>query len=1009
MDEVHNALFERWVKAKKLSNELEAVLSEMGEQFVILKALPRTQASLVQATLEAVGVGSAVYSAPNINVTWSAHPNRNDDFFAYQIRVLVNGVEHPTGITVAADRTSSVIQQATFGFVESDVVVVEIFAETDDVELIQSVRSVFDPVTVAPFVVDANAGNFGLTLDPARTAFTLAFSDSANYPSVALRSRRDAGVYSEFVTDDTSSTTLIQPTSTLGAVLDSVGGVYDYGQTLEIQAKLGDGLGNFSVNWVTVASFTVADIGIGFTWTHQSSGLISGANGSEFMATAPYLFGAYWEEDFADGTFFTVPNLVANGETGTQLSTRASQALADGQEAILVVPTYSHSEWNASGLKDDPDSGIESAHYADMAAHAVKMVTEYGFTKVIIGHEYKGFWDAGNNRWDYEAYTNYYNTVYNAVKAAHPTVLVGGSYVVMAERGFGFDTAYNGVLIDSRDVDAHTYWLDNADGFDAVVLDLAVQIHEFKPLVDYLKALPNAVGLPHWHAEFYSANADTSASQRQAAQEIVDHATAGDIVLMWDEPGTFSFDLSLLDKSVREAGPSSFNTVFSNDVITLTWAAVSGATDYVIEARESADSSYVEMAISPDTAESITAAEWATGYGSALADGDYDFRVAARVGGVVQGFAYVANFTVSGVGSSSTTNPAQISPFTKQLAGATPSKVTAPTTWQLGGVLEGSQDYWNHPSTGGAFGVDGVAAIGGSAKTIVDTATRVEIGSNLSGGNVQWSQVTEGTIWYLNGSSDFRKRLNYGSDSQVFTAAEAGYVSLHFNGEGSMVDDNDRYVGLVGVKGDGTAWLFVWDLVLDSKVDEIQIAGSWSGSSTFDAWGMGPNGTTIVLDGNPAGTTTNNWKCFPFNGGGFTVASFAAAPVAAVPTRHFTLANLDGLDVLVTVDGYVMNGVTGVQIRRIETLGPGVSSAQHVGRVAGTSCVVWSNGSKAAAIKQVSLVWLDGSGFVYLYDAAGGWNGGEIYASGAWDEAAGEFWLATTHAQTGDSRLHLWS
>ena len=39
-------------------------------------------------------------------------------------------------------------------------------------------------------------------------------------------------------------------------------------------------------------------------------------------------------------------------------------------------------------------------------------------------NELKGFWNARLNRWDYEAYTAFYNTVYDALKAYDPTLHV---------------------------------------------------------------------------------------------------------------------------------------------------------------------------------------------------------------------------------------------------------------------------------------------------------------------------------------------------------------------------------------------------------------------------------------------------------------------------------------------------------------------------------------------------------------------------------------------------------
>ena len=73
-------------------------------------------------------------------------------------------------------------------------------------------------------------------------------------------------------------------------------------------------------------------------------------------------------------------------------------------------------------------------HYADFAKLAAAAVQRYPqVTRVLVWNELKGFYDEDKNRWDYEGYTQFYNEVYQAVKAVRPDVQVGGPYAVIDE------------------------------------------------------------------------------------------------------------------------------------------------------------------------------------------------------------------------------------------------------------------------------------------------------------------------------------------------------------------------------------------------------------------------------------------------------------------------------------------------------------------------------------------------------------------------------------------------
>jgi hypothetical protein len=79
-------------------------------------------------------------------------------------------------------------------------------------------------------------------------------------------------------------------------------------------------------------------------------------------------------------------------------------------------------------LEDDP----LPEHYDDFAELAAEAVQRYPqVDRVMVWNELKGFYNHDENRWDYEAYTEFYNQVYRAVKEVRPEVQVGGPYVVL--------------------------------------------------------------------------------------------------------------------------------------------------------------------------------------------------------------------------------------------------------------------------------------------------------------------------------------------------------------------------------------------------------------------------------------------------------------------------------------------------------------------------------------------------------------------------------------------------
>ncbi len=103
-------------------------------------------------------------------------------------------------------------------------------------------------------------------------------------------------------------------------------------------------------------------------------------------------------------------------------------------------------------------SDIEAAplpqNYGDFAQLAAQVAARYRDVTIFqVWNELKGFYR------DYQAYTAFYNEVYDAVKAVRPDAQLGGPYL--------------GVLpgVPEEDRAVYSYWLNNQHGADYVLLD----------------------------------------------------------------------------------------------------------------------------------------------------------------------------------------------------------------------------------------------------------------------------------------------------------------------------------------------------------------------------------------------------------------------------------------------------------------------------------------------------------------------------------------------------------
>jgi glycosyl hydrolase family 39 (putative alpha-L-iduronidase) len=178
-------------------------------------------------------------------------------------------------------------------------------------------------------------------------------------------------------------------------------------------------------------------------------------------------------------------------------------------------------DWTRIAEAPTPD------HYADFAALAVAVAQRYpDVRRFQVWNELKGFWNKALNRWDYEAYTDFYNVVYDALKAYDPSLAVGGPYVVIDVWGRrsagGYPSRLTGDCgtIDQRSLDVLDYWLQHKHGADFVAVDASTNSRDngmvtstttgaalFGAITLWLR---QRTSLPVWWSEFHVGRADSN-------------------------------------------------------------------------------------------------------------------------------------------------------------------------------------------------------------------------------------------------------------------------------------------------------------------------------------------------------------------------------------------------------------------------------------------------------------------------------------------------------------------
>ncbi|MFE6892969.1 xylan 1,4-beta-xylosidase [Streptomyces sp. NPDC057694] len=179
--------------------------------------------------------------------------------------------------------------------------------------------------------------------------------------------------------------------------------------------------------------------------------------------------------------------------------------------------------WSRQNLEKAPDPD----HFQDYANLAATVAKRYPYVRhFIVWNEFKGFWNDGKGRWDYEGYTKLYNLVHQALKKVDKGILVGGPYLVMdsldPKQTEGTSDAVTGPWgrMDQRIVDAFEYWNKHKAGADFVVVDGSSYTNDDEMLPDEFGATDKFTAvsrwierqtgdLPLWWAEYYVEPADS--------------------------------------------------------------------------------------------------------------------------------------------------------------------------------------------------------------------------------------------------------------------------------------------------------------------------------------------------------------------------------------------------------------------------------------------------------------------------------------------------------------------
>lgn len=197
-------------------------------------------------------------------------------------------------------------------------------------------------------------------------------------------------------------------------------------------------------------------------------------------------------------------------------------ALIRSLHGIPIITLCGAPDWMKGGQAGQTDwSKLEvaplPAHDADFAALAAQVARRYpDVLHFQVWNEMKGLWDPEINNWNYVAYTDLYNHVYDALKAINPRIQVGGPYLVIEGTGSNRGGWATETPIRARQWDVLNYWLAHKHGADFITIDRGIidyhdkntythdEIMALTPLFgSIVRQIRAKTNLPVWWAEYY--------------------------------------------------------------------------------------------------------------------------------------------------------------------------------------------------------------------------------------------------------------------------------------------------------------------------------------------------------------------------------------------------------------------------------------------------------------------------------------------------------------------------
>jgi hypothetical protein len=253
---------------------------------------------------------------------------------------------------------------------------------------------------------------------------------------------------------------------------------------------------------------------------------------------------------------------------------------------LCCSPSWATDHYDPAAPNDDAHiyQAPLPSHYQDYADLAVAVARHFPFVRYYqVWNEFKGFYGVPRpdgsvdyGRWNYEGYTEFYNTVYRALdgyrRSAKVDLRIGGPYLpfpTWADPGAAGHPAAVPELsgrpwgtVDQRALDALDHWLAHSAGADFLAVDAGTDTEpdcpptapgcpddqkfrtfpsavqgaaKFRALDEYLRGRLGQRQLPIWWSEFYAPVDGTNASTAPMFRGVLD-AMAGSgssVALLW--------------------------------------------------------------------------------------------------------------------------------------------------------------------------------------------------------------------------------------------------------------------------------------------------------------------------------------------------------------------------------------------------------------------------------------------------------------------------------------------